>query len=59
MTRKCSGENLPLPEHNYIEILDRGELWKVDNNVELIFKVAECHFKTITSVTNNNQQLNQ
>ena len=59
MTIKCSGENLPLPEHNHIEILDRRELWKVDNNVKLIFKVAECHFKTITSVTNNNQQLNQ
>ena len=47
---KCSGENLPLPEHKHIEILDEGGLWKVDNNVTLIFKVAECHFKTITSV---------
>ena len=46
---KRSGENLPLPEHKHIEILDRGGLWKVDN-VILIFKVAECHFKTITSV---------
>ena len=50
MAGKCSGENLPLPEHKHIEILDRGGLWKVDNNVILIFKVAECHFKTITSV---------
>ena len=50
MAGKCSGENLPLPEHKHIEILDRGGLWKVDNNVTLIFKVAECHFKTITSV---------
>ena len=48
--QKCSGENLPLSEHKHIEILDRGGLWKVDNNVTLIFKVAECHFKTITSV---------
>ena len=48
--QKCSGENLPLSEHKHIEILDRGGLWKVDNNVILIFKVAECHFKTITSV---------
>ena len=50
MAGKCSGENLPLPEHKHIEILDRGGLWKVDNNVTLIIKVAECHFKTITSV---------
>ena len=42
--------NLPLPEHKHIEILHWGGLWKVDNNVTLIFKVAECHFKTITSV---------
>ena len=49
MAGKCSGENLPLPEHKHIEILDRGGLWKVDN-VTLRFKVAECHFKTITSV---------
>ena len=38
-----------LPEHKHIEILDRSGLWKVDNNVTLIFEVAECHFKTITS----------
>ena len=50
MVRKCSGENLPFSEHKHIEILDRGGLWKGDNNVTLIFKVAECHFKTITSV---------
>ena len=50
MAGKCSGENLALPEHKPIEILDRGGLWKVDNNVTLICKVAEYHFKTITSV---------
>ena len=50
MAGKCSGENLPLPEHKHIEILDGGGLRKVDNNVTLICKVAKCHFKTITSV---------
>ena len=50
MAGKCSGENLLSPEHQYIEILDRGGLWKVNNNVALIFKVPECHFKAITSV---------
>ena len=28
MARKCSGENLTLPEHKHIEILDLGGLWK-------------------------------
>ena len=50
MAGKYSGKNLTLPEHKHIEILHQGGLWKVDNNVTLIFKVAECHFKTITSV---------
>ena len=50
MAGKCSGENLPLPEHRHIKILDRIGLWKVDNIVTLIFKVVECHFKRITSV---------
>ena len=43
-------EFIPLPEHKHVEILDRGGLWKVDNNVTLIFKVPEYHLKTITSV---------
>ena len=43
MAGKFYGENLPLPEHKHIEISDRGWLWKVDNTVTLIFKVAECH----------------
>ena len=43
-------EFIPLPEHKHVEILDRGGLWKVDNNVTLIFKIPEYHLKTITSV---------
>ena len=50
MAGKLSRENLPLPEHKHFEILDRGGLWKIDNNATLIFQFAECHFKTITSV---------
>ena len=50
MSGKYSGKNLTLVEHKHTEMLHRGGLWKVDNNVTLIFKVAECHFKTITSV---------
>ena len=35
MAGKCSGENLPLLEHKHIEILDRGGLWKVDNQTRM------------------------
>ena len=49
MVGKCFEGNLPLPEHKHFEIVDQGGLWKVDDNVTLIFKVAECYFKTITS----------
>ena len=45
MAGKGSGEKLPIPEHKHIEILDQGGLWKVDNNVTLIFKVAEFILK--------------
>ena len=41
---------ITLPEHKHIEILDLFGLWKVGNNLKLIIKVAECHFKRITSV---------
>ena len=34
----------------HTEILEWSGLWKVDDNETLIFKVAECHFETITSV---------
>ena len=50
MAGKCSGENLSLPEHKHMEILDRGGLREVDDNETLIIKVAEYHFKTITGV---------
>ena len=50
MARKCFGENLPSPVLKHIEILDWDGLWKVDDNVTLIFKVAEYYFKTISSI---------
>ena len=45
MVRKCSGENLLLPEPRHIEIIDRDGLREVDNSVTLTFKVSECHFE--------------
>ena len=50
MAGKCSQENLPLPENKHTETLDQGWLWKVDSYLKLIFEVAECHFKRISSV---------
>ena len=44
MTEKCSGDNLPLPEHKHIATC------KVYNNFILIFKVAEYHLESIISV---------
>ena len=59
MAVKCSGENLPLPKHKHIEILDQDGLGKVDNTLYVILtsKVTECkvaeskiHFKRISSI---------
>ena len=45
---KCIGENVTLPEHKYVNILDRGGLWKVNENVTSIFKIAERYFRIAT-----------
>ena len=45
---KCIGENITLPEHKHVNIMDRGGLWKVNENVTSIFKVAEAYFKVAT-----------
>ena len=42
MAVKCSGEDLPLPKHKHIEILDQDGLGKVDNTLILTSKVTEC-----------------
>ena len=45
---KCIGENVTLPEHKSVNILDRGGLWKVNENVTSIFKIAERYFRIAT-----------
>ena len=44
MAAKCIDEKLLIPEHNHIELLDRGGLWKVNTDVVAIFSVAESYF---------------
>ena len=48
MAGKCVGENVTLPEHKHINIMDRGGLWKVNENVTSIFKIAEHYFRIAT-----------
>lgn len=45
---KCIGGSITLPEHKHVNIMDRGGLWKVNENVTSIFKVAESYFKVAT-----------
>ena len=48
MAGKCVGENVTLPEHKHVNIMDRGDLWKVNENVISIFKIAERYFRIAT-----------
>ena len=48
MTRKRVDENVTLPEHKHVNIMDRGGLWNVNENVTSIFKIAERYFRTAT-----------
>ena len=48
MAGKCVGENVTLPEHKHVRIMDRGDLWKVNENVISIFKIAERYFRIAT-----------
>ena len=38
---KVDGEIVSLPEHEHVETLDRGGLWKVTS----IFQIAACYFR--------------
>ena len=48
MTRKRVDENVTLPEHKHVNIMDRGGLWKVNENFTSIFKIAERYFRIAT-----------
>ena len=44
MAGKCKDEKLQIPEHNHVELLDRGDLWKVNTDAVAIFSVGESYF---------------
>ena len=48
MARKFFDKNVTLPEHKHVNIMDRGGLWNVNENVTSIFKIAERYFRTAT-----------
>ena len=48
MAGKRVGENVTLPEHEHVNIMDRGGLWKVNENFTSIFKIAERYFRIAT-----------
>ena len=48
MVGKCVGENVTISEHKHVNIMDRGCLCKVNENVTSIFKIAERYFKIDT-----------
>ena len=39
---------LPFQNIKHIDIMDRGGLWKVNENVTSIFKIAERYFRIAT-----------
>ena len=43
MAGKYVGEIISLPEHSYVDGLNRGGLWKVNEDVFAIFSVAAAY----------------
>ena len=53
MAGKCVGEIIYSPEHRHVIVLDRGGLWKVNEDVIAIFSVAEAYFLSSTKKLQN------
>ena len=53
MAGKCVGETISLPEHKHVNVLNRGGLWKVNEDVIAIFSVAEAYFLSSTKKLQN------
>ena len=43
---KC--ENVTVPEQKHVDIMDRGGLWKINENVASNFEISECYFRIAT-----------
>ena len=50
---KSVGETVSLPEHRHVDVLNRGGLWKVNEDVIAIFSVAETYFLSSTRKLQN------
>ena len=53
MAGKCVGETIFLPEYRHTDVLNRGGLWKVNEDVIAIFSVAEAYFLSSTKKLQN------
>ena len=53
MAGKCVGKTVSLPEHRHVDVLNRGGLWKVNEDVIAIFSVAEAYFLSSTKKLQN------
>ena len=53
VTGKCVGETVSLPVHRHVDVLNRGGLWKVNEDVVAIFSVAEAYFLSSTKELQN------
>ena len=50
---KCVRETVSLPEHRDVDVLNRGGLWKVNEDVIAIYSVAEAYFLSSTKKLQN------
>ena len=50
---KCVGKTISLPEHRHVNVLNRGGLWKVNEDAIAIFSVAEAYFLSSTKKMQN------
>ena len=53
MAGKCVGETISFPEHRHVNVLNRGGLWKVNEDVIAIFSVAEAYYLSLTKKLQN------
>ena len=44
MVDRCVGEAVSLPKQRHVHVLNRGGLWKVNEDVIAFFSVAEAYF---------------
>ena len=53
MVSKCFCETISLPEHRHVNVLNRRDLWKVNEDVIPIFSVTEVYFLSATKKLQN------